>query len=292
MEKPILFNTDMVKAILDGSKTQTRRLIKRKYENSVLEMKTDKYGTRLIEIMKDEEGVTYGRCEDGSTWRKIRPYIEPKPAYKAGDVLYVRETWKQATGGTAGPGLFDTILYKADEPQDTTGLMVEERWHPSIHMPKAAARIWLKVINVRCERLQDITYAEVEAEGTDMDAWYEYDEWQHSVGDELASDDISVTFETPYGFFGHRVWDNTMSNLEQYEKYGWDANPWVWVIEFERITKRQMLAYANKDAAKYADSGVLLPATYSDLYPDYQNTHYCPNCGAKMIGQAVKWNDI
>ncbi len=234
-EKPILFNTSMVRAILNGSKTQTRRLIKRRYDNTVLEMKTDKYGTRLIEIQKDEEGVTFGKHEDGSTWRKLRAYIEPKPAYKAGDILYVRETWKQATGGTAGPGLFDTILYKADEPQDTTGLMIEERWHPSIHMPKEAARIWLRVTDVRLQRLQDISYDDVQAEGMDMDEWYEYDEWQHQTGDGLAADGISVKYETVRGFFGHKVWDATMQSLEQYEEYGWDTNPWVWAYTFERI---------------------------------------------------------
>ena len=217
-EKPILFNTQMVRAILNGSKTQTRRLIKRRYDNTVLEMKTDKYGTRLIEIQKDEEGVTFGKHEDGSTWRKLRAYIEPKPAYKAGDVLYVRETWKQATGGTAGPGLFDTILYKADEPQDTTGLMIEERWRPSIHMPKNAARIWLRVTNVRLQRLQDITSEDVDAEGCK--------EWAYSAATGELLPSAPTWFEI--------LWDETVSEKDKKE-YGWDANPWVWAYTFERI---------------------------------------------------------
>lgn len=217
-EKPILFNTQMVRAILNGSKTQTRRLIKRRYDNTVLEMKTDKYGTRLIEIQKDEEGVTFGKHEDGSTWRKLRAYIEPKPAYKLGDVLYVRETWKQATGGTAGPGLFDTFLYKADEPQDTTGLMVEGRWHPSIHMPKEAARIWLRVTNVRLQRLQDITSEDVDAEGCK--------EWAYSAATGELLPSAPTWFEI--------LWDETVSEKDKKE-YGWDANPWVWAYTFERI---------------------------------------------------------
>ena len=217
-EKPILFNTQMVRAILNGSKTQTRRLIKRRYDNTVLEMKTDKYGTRLIEIQKDEEGLTFGKHEDGSTWRKLRAYIEPKPAYKLGDVLYVRETWKQATGGTAGPGLFDTFLYKADEPQDTTGLMVEGRWHPSIHMPKEAARIWLRVTNVRLQRLQDITSEDVDAEGCK--------EWAYSAATGELLPSAPTWFEI--------LWDETVSEKDKKE-YGWDANPWVWAYTFERI---------------------------------------------------------
>lgn len=217
-EKPILFNTQMVRAILNGSKTQTRRLIKRRYDNTVLEMKTDKYGTRLIEIQKDEEGVTFGKHEDGTTWRKLRAYIEPKPAYKAGDILYVRETWKQATGGTAGPGLFDTILYKADEPQDTTGLMIEERWHPSIHMPKGAARIWLRVTDVRLQRLQDISSEDVDAEGCK--------EWAYSA----ATGELLPSAPTWFKI----LWDETVSEKDKKE-YGWDANPWVWAYTFERI---------------------------------------------------------
>ena len=197
MEKPILFNTEMVKAILAGRKTQTRRIVKN-------------------QLLSEEQLKKCG-----------------KPCYP-GDILYVRETWKQATTGTAGPGLIDQYLYKADEPQDTEGMMVEGRWHPSIHMPKEAARIWLKVMNVRCERLQDISFADIQAEGMDMDEWYEYDEWQHSVGDGMG-DEVPVIFENPYHFFGSRVWDSTMGSLEKYEKYGWDANPWVWVIEFEKM---------------------------------------------------------
>lgn len=256
-EKPILFNTQMVRAILNGSKTQTRRLIKRKYENSVLEMKTDKYGTRLIEIMKDEEGVTYGRREDGSTWRKIRPYIEPKPAYKRGDILYVRETWNYGyvdsdckeccppeywfeeddykKQGSHPRFIINRFWYKADKDDEADMDGLGGRWRPSIHMPKEAARIWLRVTDVRLQRLQDISYDDVQAEGTDMDEWYEYDEWQHQTGDGLAADGISVKYETMRGFFGHKVWDATMQSLEQYEEYGWDANPWVWAYTFERI---------------------------------------------------------
>jgi len=117
------------------------------------------------------------------------------------------------------------------------------------------------VKDVRIERLQDISYADIKAEGTDLDAWYEYDEWQHMVGDELASDGTPVTFETMRGFFGRHVWDNTMQSVEQYERYGWDANPWVWVIEFERVNSNTVGLFADRDTARYADAGALMPAT-------------------------------
>ena len=231
-EKPILFNTQMVRAILNGSKTQTRRLIKRRYDNTVLEMKTDKYGTRLIEIQKDEEGVTFGKHEDGSTWRKLRAYIEPKPAYKRGDIMYVRETWN---GLQTGPKGEEKAIYWYRADEDDNKLNPDDLWRPSIHMPKEAARIWLRVTDVRLQRLQDISYDDVQAEGMDMDEWYEYDEWQHQTGEGLAADGIPVKYETMRGFFGHKVWDATMQSLEQYEEYGWDANPWVWAYTFERI---------------------------------------------------------
>ena len=203
-EKPILFNTQMVRAILNGSKTQTRRLPSSSIRNEWLSW--DEYQCAVAppgSILETEEG-----------------FYKKHPPYKEGDILYVRETWKQATGGTAGPGLFDTILYKADEPQDTTGLMIEERWHPSIHMPKSAARIFLRVKEIHIERLQSISEDDALAEGA-------------SGGEYLDEQGNSMGIVWPHEDFS-QIWDSTIK-AEDIPLYGWDANPYVWACTFERI---------------------------------------------------------
>lgn len=223
--KPILFNTPMVKAILDGRKSQTRRILK----SSVAPILYKDTIPLPSTIEMSESGLMTFQWSGDTIGG-----FELKPPYHPGDVLWVRETWKQATTRTAVPGYTDCFLYRADEPQDTTGMIVEDHWHPSIHMPRRAARLFLRVTRIWAERLQSITKEGIEAEGTDLDGWYDYDEWQHQVGDGCVADGIPVVFETMRGFFGHTVWDSTMHSLEQFEEYGWDANPWVWVIEFER----------------------------------------------------------
>ena len=194
---PILFNTEMVQAILDGRKTVTRRCIRYKYDNTEMKIKTDKYGTRLIEIQKDVEDETYGKNPDGSTWRKILPYIEKNPSCKKRDIFYVRETWNwyNELGNKR-------YIYRADYGEEHKS----GYWKPSIHMPKEAARIFLKVKDVRVERLQDIDDDGVVAEG--LKIGYPFDE----------------------------LWNSTIKKADT-ELYGWDANPWVWVIEFERCEK-------------------------------------------------------
>lgn len=211
--KPILFNTEMVRAILEGRKTCTRRVVKYKYDNTQMEVKTDKYGSRLIEIQCDVEGETYGKNSDGSTWRRLRPFIEKKPPYRRGDILYIRETWGE--GYAEG-----TYIYKADDKLaelPTFKKASKILYHPSIHMPKEAARIWLKVTDVRVERLQNIDGKGCVQEGIE-------EEPLKDVGEEFAK-----------GMY-HDLWDSTIKKSDR-DRYGWTANPYVFVIEFSKIDK-------------------------------------------------------
>lgn len=199
--KPILFNTEMVQAIMDGRKSCTRRVVKPQWE----ECPHCKYVHN--EYIYDEmaENVYCARCG-----YPLEP--ERRSPYQPEDILYVRETWHRYTkrvGKGEGCHLEEHYGYKASIANSEDA---EEPWKPSIHMPKKAARIWLNVTNVRVERLQDMTDDDAEAEGC-----FDYT-------------------STALGF--PDVWDSTIkkSNLDS---YGWDANPWVWVIEFERCEKPQ-----------------------------------------------------
>ena len=197
--KPILFNTEMVQAIMDGRKSCTRRVVKPQW----VEFPHCKYVHN--EYIYDEmaENVYCARCG-----YPLEP--ERRSPYQPEDILYVRETWHRYTkrvGKGEGCHLEEHYGYKASIANSEDA---EEPWKPSIHMPKKAARIWLNVTNVRVERLQDMTDDDAEAEGC-----FDYT-------------------STALGF--PDVWDSTIkkSNLDS---YGWDANPWVWVIEFERCEK-------------------------------------------------------
>lgn len=193
--KPILFNTDMVRAIMDGRKTCTRRVVKTR--------RKDACG---FYVVKGPDGSFTGVYEYDEDERMFENQLIPP--YKPGDILYVRETWGE--GYAEG-----TYIYKADDKlaelptfKKTSKIL----YHPSIHMPKEAARIWLKVTDVRVERLQDMTDDDAEAEGC-----FDYT-------------------STALGF--PDVWDSTIKKSDL-DHYGWDANPWVWVIEFERCEKPQ-----------------------------------------------------
>ena len=191
--KPILFNTEMVRAILDGRKTQTRRIVK---------PQPKKMAVPLFSNFLVRAGICYG--------------CKAKPAYRPGDILYVRETWaKISDWATVDPsvGIPDGFIYRAEWPDGEDG----PKWRPSIHMPKEAARIFLRVTDVRVERLQDITAKDAQAEGCDG--------LQHC-------NPLLGCAETIYNF--KRIWDSTIKPADR-DCYGWAANPWVWVYTFERI---------------------------------------------------------
>ena len=125
-----------------------------------------------------------------------------------GDILYVRETWKEAPKGY--------YYYEDWQRNDIADIT---KWKPSIHMPKEAARIWLKVMNVRVERLQEISAESALAEGADK--------YIHTNG----GLDVNMTITS---FIG--IWNSTIKKSDL-DRYGWDANPYVWVISFERCEK-------------------------------------------------------
>lgn len=220
---PILFNTDMVRAILNGRKTVTRRMIKYKYSNTEMKMHTDKYGTRLIEIQKDVEGETFGKNPDGSTWHKLRGYIEPQAPYKPGDILYVREAWR-----IHSPGFPKVYIYRADYSDEYHSKI---GFKPSIHMPKEAARIWLKVTDVRVERLLDMPHDAALKEGVHFYKCPDGFTWKPKT-------DMSNCYTTPMGAM-RALWNSTIKKADL-DCYGWDVDPWVWVIEFERCEKPEL----------------------------------------------------
>lgn len=218
--KPILMNTEMVRAILDGRKICARQFVKH-----------------------DVEAIL------NSSYHKEHPGVEEKqiisklcqPPYQPGDILYVRETWMDYAGRT---------MYRADcdkyrlESLNLAGFS----WKPSIHMPKEAARIWLKVTDVRVERLQDITEDGAKAEGMPDSLDYPVDKAYcplckgegiigtvdvHSLG--------HMDVDCPYCDSYRKRFENLWNSINQkcLDCYGWDANPWVWVIKFERCKKPQ-----------------------------------------------------
>lgn len=226
--KPILFHTEMVRAILEGRKSCTRRLVKPQPDGK----HTFPLGFVTDSTEKKEVGCFgFGIDECGGSIKYV------KPPYQPGDILYVRETWerfecwncdgdergncpkepkKSVLNKTCG-----CYMYRA-----TDEISGDAKWHPSIHMPKEAARIWLKVTNVRVEQLQECGEGwciDIEKEGiaTPQDPIL-------YISDDAFHDALRMEFQ--------KTWDSTIKKSDL-DRYGWNANPWVWVIEFERCDK-------------------------------------------------------
>lgn len=207
--RPILFNTEMVRAILEGRKTVTRRAVKIAH-GGALELHDDPGGVlRLCE-----------RC--GTLIGGLRPPYQP------GDILYVRETWARHDSPIDGVW----YGYRADGRDETP----DGRWHPSIHMPREAARIFLRVTDVRVELVQEIDDAGAFAEG---------------AGDPNAIYYIGIR----RGKFA-ALWDGTIKPKDR-DRYGWEANPYVWVIEFEPCEKPE--GFGEKGAANEDFAGSMKP---------------------------------
>nr|DAQ56200.1 MAG TPA: ASCH domain protein [Caudoviricetes sp.] len=206
---PILFNTEMVRAILDGRKTCTRRICKDANEYTVPDM--DFYNadrrTYAVHNFSDQE-----HTEQLSIAERTCPICP-------GDILYVRETWCALPVNEAGHMRGHSIYYyRADgdlRPEGWRG-----KWRPSTQMPKEAARIWLKVTDVRVERLQEIASEQISREGVEV-------EYPHVLNGE----------EKRYAF--STLWNSTIKKTDL-DRYGLDANPFVWVIEFEQCEKPEV----------------------------------------------------
>ena len=230
-ERPILFSAPMVRALLDGSKTQTRRVINPQpewvYEPSNYKMQV---GGQLVS----------SRGREWLHWKgkRIAEKNDPRCPYgQPGDRLWVRETWQ-------GPLLTDGDEFEAyrENPDDFKNpahceyaadggpkpeFMTDEdelvcRWRPSIFMPRWASRITLEIVSVRVERLQDISEADAMAEGADCEI--------HTVDTSNMPKGCAIVSES-YREGYRQLWDSING------PGSWESNPWVWVVEFRRVTE-------------------------------------------------------
>lgn len=207
-ERPILFSTPMVKAILEGRKTQTRRVMRRqpdKVERFKHGVETADTDARYAILRCYNRPKMFKKCNSG--WFADASYKTPFTEFNVGDHLWVRETWRKYDCDECPCYEYcncpphGTYLYYADCLDD------EAKWKPSIHMPRSASRILLEITNIRVERVQDISEADATAEGMIADDDY------------CAEEYFSI------------LWNE----LNGWAEKGWNANPWVWCIEFRVI---------------------------------------------------------
>ena len=217
-ERPILFSAPMVRALLDGSKTQTRRIVKPQWADvdAVSQMPClDRY---LKCVVSGDSGIW--EDEHGLNERRKCPYGVP------GDRIWVRETWKLARYGYYGPppaspedSASAMVQYRADDAKqlvpagDVKMAKMTGAWRPSIFMPRWASRLTLEVTAVRVERLQEISEEDAKAEGVRADSW-----------------DYPVSTRPATSAY-RTLWDS----LNAKRGYGWAVNPWVWKISFRRV---------------------------------------------------------
>ena len=229
--QPILFTTEMVRAILDGRKTVTRRAIRPQPEGRPVPMSRNSCWPGYFAI-EGTPKVTQPPCQTRDvlwvreTWQHI-PCIDCRQ-YESGcvDKPVTYESWEAVSEGC--------FIYRADYPEPQRVC-----WRPSIHMPKEAARLFLRVTGVRVERLWDIIDDQCEAEG--VVGWTKDGKLYKYAPADSEGDGPAWKWQdcpkTPKEAM-RRAWNATIkpANLPL---YGWEANPWVWVIEFERISEEE-----------------------------------------------------
>lgn len=204
---PILFSTEMVQSLLRGQKTVTRRLVKPQSFGKPKKMPDSSCWPGYFEVPGTSHVIM--------------------PPYLIGDILYVRETWNRVKLASESEWHYEYRASCENPLYFSNGFFAE--WRPSIHMPREAARIFLRVTDVKVERLQDITEEQARAEGAmpfclsvDSEDTPDSERTWHEVGPALPD------------FI--RIWNSNIKHTEE-DKYGWSANPWVWVIAFERVSK-------------------------------------------------------
>ncbi len=202
IERPILFNGEMVRAILDGKKTQTRRPIKPACDYV---QDWDKNDPSYGPYYQDEYGMG-------------QKTVDACPFGQVSDRLWVRETF---FGDEEWGGCF----YRADMPircgDGNTIYASEFKWKPSIHMPRWASRITLEITGIRVERVQDISQRDARAEG--------------GPPSHPSVDKVSRTFG--FADFSRSWFGQTWNSIYAAKGYGWDVNPWVWVVKFSRVAE-------------------------------------------------------
>ncbi len=249
--KPILFNTEMVRAILEGRKSVTRRVVKPQMEGWGFDGLEEnpamiRYRKSGEEYPADAEGLW--ACFEWGGYPEC-PLV--KAPYRPGDILYVRETWNYGycdttdfesrynetffeeltPGSQKGTYLMPKYFYRTEDLDGIVGM----KWHPSIHMPKQAARLFLRVTDVRVERLIGITDEDLIKEcGVDRSNTF------MAYGTLCWIDHMNEDRIEPLFVKFWKLWDSTIKKANL-PIYGWVANPWVWVIAFERIDKEAAL---------------------------------------------------
>lgn len=239
-ERPILFKDEMIRAILEGRKTQTRRVVKPQPETmrdpfptTPETMMADGYSCNRVFKITERPGIY--RCLG------MRNFVEAFSPYgQPGDRLWVREAWAMIDKDYKPADLAKatSLVYRADglkvpnqRDREIRAIfadrcrfpMDEIKWRPSIHMPRVASRLTLEITGVRVERLQDISYQDAQAEGVQTET---ADPWFYHISTERNVYDFAA--DEPQGSF-RKLWESING------PGSWMENPWVWVIEFKRV---------------------------------------------------------
>jgi hypothetical protein len=206
-ERPILFSGPMVRAILEGRKTQTRRVL-----DIEKALHDDANAERILE-WREQNAEWFGLCEYDTLANCKCPYGQP------GERLWVREAWARIVVGNQ-----IDYLYRADTHAGLEKRDGDQKWKPSIHMPRVACRLMLEITGVRVERLSEISFKDAIAEGIEVQ---KSETFGDTVYRNYTPGQMGMTKSAVYSYM--TLWQSING------PGSWDANPWVWVVEFKRV---------------------------------------------------------